>query len=346
MRFQKKFLDNMERCYSASFVNVKGQPHILLASEAIGGPCYAYSGENFEKKQTVWEKDGGTMSMVEIPGRDGEFLATQNFFPGFNSSESKVVWVRYENGVYVYQDFLKLPYLHRFDLLQSGGILYFVGATLCGSKKDRNDWSDPGKIYAAQMPLNLYDGLELKVLKEGLTKNHGYWRGTYRGKESGYVTGEEGIFAVTPPGVPGEDWSVTPVLEEPISDVAVFDLDGDGVDELVTIGPFHGKEVKIHKFIDGRYKAVWQCDRDNDFVHALWAGKLCEIPVAVVGSRRGNCELYYVRYNRLSGEYELTILEEGAGTANVAVLHQENRDILIAANHTKNEAALYYFTKE
>ncbi len=345
MKFEKKFLDNMERCYSTSCVNVKGEPHILLASEAIGGPCFAYSGENFEKKQLVWERDGGTMSMVEIPGRSGEFLATQNFFPGFNSLESKVVWVRYENNRYVYQDFLKLPYLHRFDLLQSDRTLYFIGATLCGSKKDRNDWSDPGKIYVAPMPSDLNQELELRVLKEGLNKNHGYWHGTYKGRESGFVTSEEGVFAVTPPKASGEDWIVAAILEEPTSDVAVFDLDGDGVDELVTIGPFHGKEVKIHKFIDGRYKVVWQCDRNNDFAHALWAGKLCKTPVAVVGNRRENCDLYYVKYNGQSGEYDLTIIEKGAGTANVAVVHQGDRDILIAANHTRNEAALYYFTE-
>lgn len=343
MKFEKKFLDTMERCYSASFIKRDGETNILLASEAIGGPCYSYRGDNYDIKQAVWTNDGGTMSMVEIPGRNGEFLATQNFFPGFQSAESKVVWVRYENGEYVYQDFLKLPYLHRFDLFDVNGKLYFIGATLCGSKKDRNDWSDPGKIYVGEMPTDLNDSIELEVIQEGLTKNHGYWHGFYEGKEASYVTSDEGIFVVTPPQSVGQKWSIANILEEPISDVAVYDLDGDGEDELVTIGPFHGKEIKIRKKVNGAYETVWESDRNNDFVHALWAGSLRNNPVAVIGCRREDSELYYVQYNKETNKYEVTLIEAGVGTANVAVLHEEDRDILIAANHSKSEAALYYF---
>lgn len=345
MKFEKKFLDNMERCYSSSYINRDDETIILLASEAIDGPCYAYSGDDFEVKETVWDAAGGTMNMVRLPGRNGEFLATHNFFPGFNAKESKVVWVRYQDGKYVYQDFASIPYLHRFDLLEANGKVYFIGASLCTSKKDRNDWSDPGKIFVAEMPTDLNNSLDLKVIQEGLTKNHGYWRGTYEGKECGFVTSDEGIFVAIPPQADGDDWEVINILEEPISDVAVFDLDGDGEAELVTIGPFHGNEVKIRKKINGVYETVWECDRNNDFAHAIWAGELCGTPAAVIGNRREDSELYYLQYNKETGKYDLNLIDAGAGTANVAVVHQENRDILIAANHSRSEAALYYFEK-
>ena len=341
MKIEKKILDEIDRCYCASHVTVDGELKVLLASEEIDGPCYSYSGENFEKKETVWEKAGGTMSIIEIPHTNGEFLAVQNFFPGFNSLNSKIVWGKYEDGRWVIKDFLKLPYVHRFDLLESEGKLFFIGATLCCSKKDRNDWSDPGRIWIGELPEDLNEEMEIKPIKDFLLKNHGYWRGESEGCQVGYVTCDSGIYMVTPPKG-GSDWEVKQLLAGQISDVAVFDLDQDGKEELVTIGPFHGNELLIRKKVDDRrYETVYQYPNKMDFAHAVWAGNLLSKPSVVFGIRRMDCELGYIQFDTERNEYNTEIIEKGVGTANVDVVHGKDREIIIAANHTKNEAAVY-----
>lgn len=81
MKVDKLILDSIERCYCAATLTAGGTQWLLLAGEAEGGPCYAYSVEDFSHREVVWEHGGGTMAIVQIPGRDGEFVAIQNFSP-------------------------------------------------------------------------------------------------------------------------------------------------------------------------------------------------------------------------------------------------------------------------
>lgn len=344
MEIVKKVLDEIYRCYCAGSVTVDGNLHVLLASEEIEGPCYAYYGENFSEKKVVWEKSGGTMSLVEIPGTNGEFLAVQNFFPGFNAQTSKIVWGKYVNGEWVVKDFINLPYVHRFDILQVGDKKYILCCTLCDSKSDRNDWSAPGRLWVGELPNDFTNSVELRSIKSGLLKNHGYSRGIYKGKEAAFTTCDSGIYVAIPPQSPEEDWTVEHIMEGPISDVAVYDVDGDGEDEIITIAPFHGNEFKVMKKVQDEYQEVYAYPNEMDFAHAVWAGDIRGRATIIGGIRRMDCELFYVQYNKSTGEYETTMIEEGVGTANVSIVHEAKRDIIIAANHTKNEAALYIIT--
>lgn len=83
---------------------------IILASEShvgVGMPCYSYQGEDFETRETLWENSGGTMSLVQVPGKDNEIVALQDFYLKQTPSESKIVWGVYENGKWNFKKFLK-----------------------------------------------------------------------------------------------------------------------------------------------------------------------------------------------------------------------------------------------
>lgn len=345
MNIEKKVLDEIYRCYCASHVNVDGILKIVLASEEVDGPCYAYSGENFEHKEIIWEKGGGTMSFVEIPKTNGEFLAVQKFSPGFNAKDAKIVWGRYKEGRWEVKDFLKLPYVHRFDILESEDKLYFIGATLCSSKLERNDWSDPGMLWVGELPSDLNEQMEVKPIKDFLLKNHGYCRGFYQDKQAGFITCDSGIYTVIPPDG-DSNWKVKQLMADRISDVAVYDLDKDGENEYAIIAPFHGNVMEIRRIIDDRcYETIYTYPHEIDFAHAVWAGEIFGTPTVVLGIRRKECELIYIQYNDVSKQFDTHIIEKGVGTANVSVVHDENRVLLIAANHTKNEAAVYIITE-
>ena len=343
MRIEKKVLDSIVRCYCVGSVTIDQELYILMASEEVAGPCYAYHGPDFGIKETVWEQCGGTMSIIEIPDTNGEFLAVQNFFPGFKSETAKIVWGKRdpENG-WIIRDVLSLPYVHRFDIVKSGNTNWFIGATLCTSKKEREDWSDPGKIYAGKLPSDLSQGIRVDPIMDGLLKNHGYYRAQYEGRDACFFTCESGIYVLTPPAEEGGDWSVRHILERPVSDVAVYDIDGCGEDELVTIEPFHGNGFFINKRYGSEYRKVYTYPGEINFAHAVWAGKLRGVPAVIGGIRRVNCELFMVRCKDAVNQiYETTVIEEGVGPANVAVINKKDHDLILSANHTKNEAAVY-----
>ena len=285
------------------------------------------------------------MSIVPIPGANGEFLAVQKFFRMFDWEEAKVVHVRpLAGGGYEVTDILHLPYIHRFDLLTVGGRHYFIGCTLATTKATKDDWSNPGKIWVGE-----YTGvgpLQVSVLKEGLTKNHGYSRLVQHGGMVGLVTCEEGAFEVAPPQAPGAEWTVRQFMDWPISDISAIDIDGDGELEFATIEPFHGEYFRVYKKVDGVFKKIFEHPETTEFYHVVVGAMLAGEPVFIGGCRRGKQQLFYVRAKHKAPlELEAVVIEEGVGPSNIYVLHEKGRDILVSANREKAEAALYFVTE-
>ena len=344
MKIEKKHLDEMFRCYCASSITMNNETHLLLASEEKGGPCYDYSGKNFTKREEVWNNAGGCMSIIPIPGKEGEFLAVQEFYLKVSPSLAKIVWGKYDaKEGWIIKDLCHLPYIHRFDIYAKNGVNYFIGATIANTKKDKEDWSDPGKIYTAILPEDLNEGLKLEVLADGMAKNHGYFRYTKNNEICGYFTSDAGIKKITPPLTKDGKWQIEQILDGCISEVAVIDIDGDGEEELMTIEPFHGNTIKIYKKIAGKYEDVYTYANEIDFAHTLVGAELLGVPTFLAGIRRVNAEMFYVQY--INNEFVTNIIEEGCGPANLAVVNELNRDLIIAANHTKNEAAVYYVSR-
>jgi hypothetical protein len=291
MNIEKRFLAELHRCYSASHIVVDGQTRILLATEGEGA-CLAWTGKDYAERHTVWDGPGGTMSMVPIPNTNGEFLAVQKFFKMFQWDQAKIVHVRPFAGGYAVTDVLHRPYIHRFDLLPVQGRHYFIGCTLATAKESREDWSNPGKILVGEF--NGPGPLEVTVLKEGLTKNHGYSRLSRDGVGRALVTCEQGAFEVSPPLTPHGEWTVSQFMDWPISDISAIDIDGDGELEFATIEPFHGSYFRVYKRVGGEFRKIFEHPEVSEFYHVVVGASLAGRPVFIGGCRRGRQQLFYV----------------------------------------------------
>ena len=340
MRFEKIKLDDMERCYAAGALRFQGKLYAVFAGEAIDGPCYAYTGKRFDEKEVIWEKAGGAMSLVQIPGRDGEFIAVQRFFPGFNSSGAKLVWGKRNSSGWEIRDLAALPHVHRFDLFLVENEIYIFAATLCDREKECEDWNDSGKIFTGKLPACADDGIEFTEIFSGQTKNHGYCRGRRRGREAAFWTSDAGVFAAVPPEDKNGEWRISRLINRPVSDIALCDLDGCGEYEIVSIEPFHGNLFLINKKTSYGWEVIWRYPHEIDFAHTVVGCSLLGKPAVIGGVRRKNCELFIVRHEQGRGFFT-ELVEEGVGTSNAAVINADGNDIIIAANHTKNEAAVY-----
>lgn len=342
MRIIKKHLDEMYRAYAASSMEINGELNLLIASEEKGHPCYTYSGNDFNHRHTIWENGGGCMSIIPIPNRKNEFLAVRDFYLKESPSNACLVWGHLIDGEWSIETVIKLPYLHRFDIWNIEGENYVIAATIADEKLSKDDWSHPGSIYYAKLPEVPTDGLDLKVLKNDLYRNHGYSRHIVDGKPHGTFGCDQGVFEVIP-NKEGK-WQVVQLMKGEIGEVAWCDLDGDGHDELMTIEAFHGNTMKIYKLIDGEYNEIYTYPYEIDFAHTLVGTTLCGVPSFVGGVRRVNSELFYIQW--VNGKCQESIIERGVGPANLAVVNLEECDLIISANHTKNEAAVYKVVKD
>ena len=227
----KKVLANLEKCYSIAPLHYKNADHILVAAEKTDR-CILFD-INGNEEETVWEGPGGVMTMVQVPGTDGQFLATHKFYSPNDSKEAKIIIATPKDGEWEIRTLTDLPFVHRFDIIESEGKHYLIACCLKSGHEYKDDWSSPGKVYAALLPedLSSFDDkhqLKLEVIKDDMLKNHGYYRVVRDGKMSSIVCCDGGVFRFYPPTSANPEWTIETLLETPASDATLIDFDGDG----------------------------------------------------------------------------------------------------------------------
>ena len=343
-RFEKIELAELERCYAVRAMRIDGRDRLLYATEGPGA-CLQFDGETLAPLPPVWEQPGGTMSIVPIPGRERDFLAVQNFFPTFQSEKAAIVWGHLNDAEqWEIHSFLDLPYVHRFDLLAAPTGIWFVGCTLATSKKDKDDWSDPGKVWVGRLPESWDEPMALTPILAPMTHNHGYCRLTTEGMNRGVATCDEGVYLLTPPQAEGEAWQTCCLLAAPVSDVALADVDGDGKLECMSIEPFHGEKMTIYRWEKEGLKSIWRLPFETPFGHVVWGGEFEGRPAFLAACRKGPASLMLLRAEG-GDSFSVETIDEGEGPSNIDVTHIGGRDVILAANRMTGKAALYRVKK-
>lgn len=344
MKITKKVISNLTKCYSVAPLEYQGKMGFLVAAEKIDR-CLLFDAEGNEV-ETIWHEPGGVMSMVQVPGTDGQFLATQKFYSPNDSKEAQIVLVTPKEGKWDVKTLVQLPHVHRFDLITRNEVTYLIACTLKSGHEHKDDWSSPGKVYVAKLPNDLsqfvdHQQLQLDVIYEGFTKNHGYYKVKTQDADVAVISSEQGVFQFTPPVDEAGNWEIVQLLSEAASDATLVDLDGDGELELAVLAPFHGPSIKIYKKLAGVYQTIYTHPKPAEFTHALYGGQLCGKPTVVIGHREGDRTLMAFTMDKVSGQVQVENIDQGCGPANVLHYVKDGKDILIATNREIDEVAMY-----
>ena len=349
-KVNKKVVGKLEKCYSLTTLDYQGKEHFLCAAEKQNR-CYLISKAG-EIEDTVWEGPGGVMTMVQVPGNkvDGQFLATRKFYSPNDGKEASIVVVTPKEGSgWEVRTLCDLPFVHRFDILQSGGKNYLLACALKSGHEYKEDWRFPGQVFAAELPddLSAYNDdnqLQLSVIKDGMLKNHGYYRHYEAdGSISGIVSCDNGVYRFMPPSAPGGEWEIETLIDEAASDGLLLDIDGDGVEELCTLAPFHGDTLNIYHMEDGAYRLAYTYPEKLEFLHAIFGGMVCGKNVWIVGNRKGERRLLAI-YHDGQG-YQAQELDRGYGAANVLHYVRDGQEVIAAANRETDEIAIYELSR-
>ena len=251
-----------------------------------------------------------------------------------------------DGGQWEVRTLVDLPYVHRFDILSRDGHHYLLACALKSGYEGKDDWSKPGKVFAAELPEDLsgYNEahqLPLQVLKDGMLKNHGYSRLRENDMDTALVSCDNGIYQFIPPCDQEHEWQIITLLEEPASDAVMVDLDGDGEGELAVISPFHGEFFRIYKKLDGKYCKVYEYPEPMEFLHAIYGGSFCGKNTVIVGHRKGERNLMAFTYDIGQHSYIRRVIDTDCGAANVMKFCSCGKDVLISANREINEIAMY-----
>ena len=341
MRFTKHSLAVAEHGYAVTSISLLNTKCVLAAAEG-DGPGLVFPASDLSPSVLTTEP-GGCMGFAPVPGRSDEILMITEFYPIFKSETAGIHLYRATDGFTVPwsgKRVIDLPFVHRIATVSVAGHGYLVAATVCGGKDFRDDWSKPGKVYVARIPDERDGEWIVTPVIEGIHKNHGMNVGTYKGRQTVFISGAEGVFALLVPTNEGGEWISERVIDREISEVFSFDLDGDGVDELAVIEPFHGETMAVYKQSEDGWQQVFAAPLG--FGHGLWAGSLAGESVVLVGDRAGTKNLccFRVRSSSLF-EMEEIVIDAGSGTTNVAVVDLADGQAVVASNPGHGEYALY-----
>ena len=348
MCFEKTILAEIEKCYAVSGLVINGKPVLIYAGEG-NGSIHIFHGENFSEHQILTEGRGGTMSIVPFAEKEGWFFESRGFYSMVDSEDSVIELVRYRDGKFEQPVAVaSLAYLHRFGIVEAAnGKKYIVAASLHSFKEDKEDWSHPGHVYYAELPENLEENFELELTKlpGEYYMNHGFCTGVISGRAAAFTTSREGVFAWFPPEANGGEWQCEQLLDFPVSDIAVQDIDGDGVEELAVLLPFHGDQCKVYRKADGGYVEMYASPEENDFYHAIISTTINGKKVFVGGARKGVMDLFILSFDEASSGIALQQVDVGVGPSNLAALNLPDEDLILSANRMIFEAAYYSLPK-
>ncbi len=354
MKVEKKVISNLNKCYAISALDFKGQKCFLVAAEKTD-PCYLFS-EDGECLETVWTQPGGVMTMTPVPNSDGQFLATHEFYSPNNSINARIVIATPKSkDNWEIRTLCKVPFVHRFGILNRGGVNYLIACALKTGHEYKNDWRYPGACFGAVLPEDLsgYNDnnlLEMKLIANGMLKNHGYCKISHAGHDAALVACEEGTFIVSPPAVLGASWEVEQVSTVPSSDSILLDFDGDGKLELGCISPFHGNSLTIYHLDEhNKYVPQWKYPRpekETEMIHATWTCELLGVPTWIIGWRKGTKQTIAISWDSGAGDYKTELIDKDTGCANA--MHFKNskgQDVIVATNREIDEVAMYTITE-
>lgn len=352
MHIEKRVISNLNKCYAMAEITCQGDHCFLVAAEKKD-PCYLFA-EDGRQLETVWMQPGGVMTMAQVPGADGQFLATHQFYSPNDSKDAKIVIAtRKGENDWEIRTLCDAPFVHRFGILNRSGVNYLIVCCLKSGHEYKNDWRFPGACYGTVLPkdLSVFDQghqLSLTKLKDGMLRNHGYCSIQADGHDAAVIGCEEGTFLVTPPDAPGREWEFKRLCAVPSSDSVLIDLDGDGQLELGCISPFHGASLTIYHLDEfGNYVPQWKYDRpeaETEMIHATWAGTILGKPTWIVGWRKGTKDTIAITWK--DGAYQTEYIDRDAGCANVMhFVNKDGKDIIVATNREIDEAAMYTITE-
>lgn len=348
MKIIKEVLAELPMCYAINIIRIHGRAYCIAASEERHGKIVMIDCQTKEKA-FIEGLSGGVMNIVPIPEEQGAFLAIQGFYPIFQSEGAQLVKVNIQPTCRSalqarVQLVLDLPFLHRISLAGSPGRRKIIASTLCAKKSFLDDWSSSGSVYLLDLQAVPDGDAPRCVLLEGIHKNHGMFD---RAKEQGrsvIITGEEGVFEITPK----ENLSVsTKLMSSGVSDICFYDVDGDGSEEMIAISPFHGNRLEVFR----QHEGGWACvaERPMEFGHAVWCGKIGDA-VYIVACSRGNKKetVLYKAIPERGGSLSLeeVYVDLDVGASNIVMHQEESGPVLYASNHAKGEVARYFFADD
>ena len=348
MQIKKEVLvSDVPGLYAVGEVMLDGVRYYAAASEDHNGKVMLVHSET--KEVTMLSGGlGGCMAVLPAPEKNC-LLYIEEFYPVFDSATAKVIRVQLKKTGESYEVesrtvVAEVPYVHRISVIKEEDGYYLACGRLCKHKDNPDDWSTSGTMEIYKYVLN-GTAADPELVQDGIYKHHAMFvKKNAEGFDDLYYGGTAGAFkTIRKDG----KWITTQLLDVPVSDIVVQDLDEDGVDEISIIEEFHGDQAVVFKKKADGYERCLEIPMK--FGHVLWGGTVLGRPALICGSRAGDKKLAIYRFKQtvdgMLGISEEVITDDGQAPAQLHVDDFDTSSCLLAANHGAHELVRYTVLK-
>jgi hypothetical protein len=157
----------------------------------------------------------------------------------------------------------QVPYVHRLMSVdfQGTGTPALIVASIRGLVGDIDDWSDPGVLWLYEYPEDPYGPWNHFAIDDDLHLNHGLSVCDVDddSRQDILIGARDGLIWYEPPAENLTDpWDKWVISELESSETWAADIDGDGVNEILSIEPWHGNELVYYKCEGDIRRGPWK----------------------------------------------------------------------------------------
>ena len=315
-------------------VTGNGHPDIVVGSTGISMVAL-YEGPDFNK-QIISEAHPGTIGLAvyDVTGNGkkdviaGSGFARTRRVPGeylhwFQAPDEGDIWT---------QHFIDwVPYLHRIVMVDVNGQSLLFVATLQGPGSGFNEFDAPGALWCYRVPDDpVNEPWEKRLIDDSLKLNHGLsvCDADGDGRMDLLLGARDGLIWFEPPEGDGfsGDWKRWTISDRESSETFAIDLDGDGVNEMLSIEPWHGNELVWYKATGDIRTGKWERHMINDELnrgHSLWCGDVDgDGALEVISGYNGpGTSLHIYRPENLeAGKWDVEKIDDGIGMGQMEVV--------------------------
>ncbi|MEZ4867191.1 MAG: VCBS repeat-containing protein [Caldilineaceae bacterium] len=317
-------------------MNGDGLPDLVVGS--IGEPTIAwYAAPTFRKEVISTAHSGNiTLAAHDLTGTGRPDLIVGS---GFNRRDrTRIEYLHWLEAPaiagepWVSHWIEEIPFLHRltlFDVVGAGQPVLIV-ASLRGAVGEYDEWYDPGGLWLYPLPADPFGPWLRYALDERLHLNHGLAVCDVDGdgRRDLLVGARDGLLWYEPPQgnlcSPWMRWQISP---HESSECWAADLNGDGINEILSIEPWHGNQLVLYQCPSGDLRhGPWTRTLLDDQLkrgHSLEAvdldgDGLREIVVGYNGP--GTSLLIYHQDQQTTTGWRREVIDDGLGMGQMQVL--------------------------
>ncbi len=257
--------DTIKSVYGLAIADINGDSRLDIIAGSTAEPILAWYEAPHWQRHIVTDEGSGhiTIAPHDLTGNGvPELIVGSGFNRGVNAAEGYLQWL--EAPTQPHQNWTShriadVPFIHRIALANFAPNEnrpnppepnFLIVASIRGPDGKPGEWHSPGSLWCYELPDNPHATWHRRLIDDALHINHGLSINDIAldGRDDVLISCTEGLIWYEPPTAPmtGE-WRKWLISNRECSDAFAADIDGDGINEILAIEPWHGNNLVWYK---------------------------------------------------------------------------------------------------